>query len=89
MRGDFTEELADDALRETVRLDAARERELAQARGEIPVAADDALEQSRVCEVVEPALGAIALAGGVTSVRPVGELSFLKRASSAAVSASG
>ena len=43
MRGDFTEELADDALRKTVRLDVARKCELAKAGRKIPVAANDAL----------------------------------------------
>ena len=40
--GDLAEELADHALREVVGLDLVLDRELAQARREVPVAADDA-----------------------------------------------
>ena len=42
MRGDVTKELADDALRETIRLDIAGERKLTKAWRKVPMAADDA-----------------------------------------------
>jgi hypothetical protein len=63
--GDVAEHVRDDALRQVVRLDLARDRELLQLGDEPPVAADDALDEAAVAEVVEAARLAVALPCGV------------------------
>ena len=63
--GDVAEQVRDHALRQVVGLDLVVHRQLLQLRHQAPVAADDALDQALVAEVVEAALLAVALAGGV------------------------
>ena len=63
--GDVAEQVRDHALRQVPGLDAAGHRELLQRGHQAPVAADDARHQPVVAEVVEAALLAVALAGGV------------------------
>ena len=43
IRGDVTKELADNALRETIRLDVTCQRKFTQARRKVPMPADDTL----------------------------------------------
>jgi hypothetical protein len=62
-RGDVANRVRDDALRQVVRLDLAGDRELLELRDEPPVAADDALDEAAVAEVVEAARLAVALPG--------------------------
>jgi hypothetical protein len=63
--GDVAEQVADHALRQVPGLDAVGHRELLQLRHQAPMAADHAPDQAVVAEVVEAALLAVALAGGV------------------------
>ena len=43
MRGDVTKELANDALRKTIRLDDIFQRKFSQARRKVPMSTDNAL----------------------------------------------
>ncbi len=65
VRGDVAEQLRDHALRQIPGLDLIRHRQRLQSRHQAPMAADHAPYQPGVAEVVEPAVLAIALAGGV------------------------
>ena len=64
-RGDVTEQVGDDALRQVVGLDLVGDRERLQLGHEPPVAADHASDEPLVAEVVEAAILAVALSGGV------------------------
>ena len=63
--GDVAVEMRDHALRQVVGLDLAGDRQRLQLRHQAPVAADDAPHQPAMRQMVEPALLAVALAGGV------------------------
>ena len=63
--GDVAEQVGDHALRQVVGLDLVGDGQLLQLRHQAPVAADDAPHQPVVAEVVEAALLAVALAGGI------------------------
>ena len=94
---DVAVEMGDDALRQVVGLDLARDRQRLQLGHQAPVPADDAPHQAAVGEMVEPALLAVALARGVDEAQAarladaVGAAAALsrKRASSATAIASG
>ena len=64
-RRDVAEQVRDHALRQVVRLDLIADRERLQLRHEAPVAADHALHEARVAEVIEAAILAVALPGRV------------------------
>jgi len=64
-RRDLPEELGDDALREVVGLDLLVHGQPPHARGQVPVAADHALDQALVGEVVDAPRLSVPLAGGV------------------------
>ena len=63
--GDVAEEMRDDALRQVVGFDAVGDRQLLQLGRQTPVAADDPADEAFVAEVIETAVLAIALTGGV------------------------
>jgi len=63
--GNVAVQVGDDALRQVVGFDFARHRQRLQFWHQPPVAADDPLDQALVPQVVEPALLAVALTGGV------------------------
>ena len=65
VRGDVAEQVRDHALRQVVGLDLVGDGELLQLRHQAPMAADDALDQALMAEMIEPALLAVALAGGI------------------------
>ena len=65
VRGDVAEEVGDHALRQVVGLDLVGDGELLQLRHKAPMAADDASDQPLMREVIEPAILAVALAGGI------------------------
>ena len=72
--------MRDDALRQVISLDAVGDRECLQLGHEPPVAADHALDQARMTEVVEPALLAVALSGRVDqrqTLRPANAIRVL------------
>ena len=64
-RGDVAVEVGDDALRQIVGLDRARDRHRLQLGHQAPVPADHALDHAAVGKVIEAALLAVALAGGI------------------------
>ncbi len=63
--GDVAEEMRDHPLRQVPGLDAPLDGELLQGGHQPPVAADHLRHQALVAQVVEPALLAVALAGGI------------------------
>ena len=63
--GDVAVEMGDDALRQVVGLDRARDGQSLQLRHQAPVSADDAPDKSAMGEMVEAALLAVALSRGV------------------------
>ena len=69
-RGDVAEQVRDHALRQVVRLDPVADGERLQLRHEAPVAADHALDEPVVPEMVEAALLAVALARRVDEREP-------------------
>ena len=64
-RRDVAEQMRDDALRQVVGLDLVGDGQCLQLGHQPPVAADHALDQSLVAEMVEAAILAVALAGGI------------------------
>src|SRR5205807_759072 len=64
-RRDIAKQMGDDALRQIIGLDPIRYRELLQFGGETPVAADDAPDQPLMRKMIEAAMLAVALAGGI------------------------
>ena len=92
--GDVAEQVRDHALRQVVGLDLVGDRERLQLRHQAPVAADDALDQPVVAEVVEAALLAVALAGGVDERQvarravPAARLALSRKRSSSATAMS-
>ena len=65
MGGDVAEQMGDHALRQVIGLDLVVEGELLQLRHEPPMAADHALDEPLMGEVVEAAVFAVSLAGSV------------------------
>jgi hypothetical protein len=63
--GDVPEEMTDDPLGQVVGLDLVGDGQLLEARHQAPVAADHPPHEARVAKVVEAALLAVALAGGI------------------------
>jgi hypothetical protein len=59
-------------LRQVISLDAVGDRQCLQLRHQAPVPADHALDQSRMPEVVEPAILAVALPGRIHQRQPLG-----------------
>jgi hypothetical protein len=75
-------QVRDHALRQVVGLDQVVDRELLQLRHQAPVAADGALDQPGMRQVVEAARAAVALAGGVEQgevLRPAGRAGEIQR----------
>ena len=64
-RRDVAKKVRDDALRKIVGLDLVGDRQRLQLGHEPPVAADHALDESLVAEVIQSAIPAVALSGGV------------------------
>ena len=69
---DVAVEVGDHPLGQAVGFDLLLDGQLAQARRQVPVPADDLPHQAGVPEVVQAALAAIALAGGVDQRQAVG-----------------
>ena len=65
MRGNVAEQMGDHALRQIIGLDLVLEGELLQLRREPPMAADHPLDEPLMGEVIEPAVLAVALTGGI------------------------
>ena len=65
VRGDVAEEMRDDALRQIVGLDLVGDRQVLQLWHEAPMTADNSAHQAFVRKVIEAALLAIALTGGI------------------------
>ena len=65
MGGDVAEQMGDHALRQVIGLDLVVEGELLQLRHKPPMAADHALDEPLMGEVVEAAVFAVSLAGSV------------------------
>ena len=65
LRGDLAEQHAENALREIVSFDFARERHAAQLGREVPVTTDDALQKAGVSKMVQATFRAVALASAV------------------------
>src|SRR5262245_41065362 len=63
--GNVAEQVRDDPLREVIRLDLVADGKALQFGHQAPVPANDASDQSIVAEVVQAALLAVALAGGI------------------------
>ena len=65
VRRDVAKQMGDDALRQIIGLDLVGDRELLQFGREAPMAADDALDQSVMREMIEAAMLAVALPRGI------------------------
>ena len=63
--GDVTEQMGDRSLRKIVGFDLVADRQLLQLRDEPPVTADDALHQTRLSKMIESAILAVSLPGGI------------------------
>ncbi len=76
MSGDVAEQVGNHALRQVVGFDLAGDGQLAQFGDQPPVAADHPPDQPFVAEMVQAALAAVALTGGVDQGQIAGSAGF-------------